>query len=157
MNSKLNTHKWKTCCQFPRLKFKLCKRTYLYHARLSLPTCLFFLDVGQLHNVSLPYFTFGYIHGRATKSVGSLLWRKNILMHYLSPHDIHATLSINCKYISFNPNVPCLNEILTNSMLHFLLNCTAMFIIARIEVLLITQTRVLVKHTTLIDECINKR
>ena len=77
-------------------------------------------------------------------------------------HDIHATLSINCKYISFNPNVPCLNVILTNSMQnftnsmqnftfcymaeilpirrktlsnqsinHFLLNCTAMFTLAR--------------------------
>ena len=33
--------------------------------------------------------------------------------------DIHATLSINCKYISFNPNVPCLNVILTNSTQNF--------------------------------------
>ena len=31
-------------------------------------------------------------------------------------HDIQATLSIKCKYISFYPNVPCLNAILTNSM-----------------------------------------
>ena len=31
-------------------------------------------------------------------------------------HDMHATLSRNCKYISFNPSVPCLNVILTNSM-----------------------------------------
>ena len=34
-------------------------------------------------------------------------------------HDIHAMLSINCKYISFNPNVPCLNVILTNYMQNF--------------------------------------
>ena len=32
------------------------------------------------------------------------------------PHDMQAMLSRNCKYISFNPNVPCLNVILTNSM-----------------------------------------
>ena len=25
------------------------------------------------------------------------------------PHDMHDTLSRNCKYISFNPNVFCLN------------------------------------------------
>ena len=72
-------------------------------------------------------------------------------------HDIHATLSINCNYISFNPNVPCCNIDKFYAKLHFLLNCTAMFIIARIEDLLITQTRVFVKHTTLIDECKNKR
>ena len=40
--------------------------------------------------------------------------------------------------------------------LHFLLNCTAMFTIARFGVLLITQTKVFVKHTTLIDKCKNK-
>ena len=34
-------------------------------------------------------------------------------------HDIHATLSVHCKYISFNPNVPCLNVVLTNSMQNF--------------------------------------
>ena len=63
------------------------------------------------------------------------------------------------RVISFDPNVPCLNVILTNSMQkhRFLIICTAMFIIARIEVLLITQRRVFVKHTTLIDECKNKR
>ena len=32
-----------------------------------------------------------------------------------------------------------------------------MFTIARFEVLLITQTKVFVKHTTLIDKCKNKR
>ena len=72
------------------------------------------------NNVALPYFTFGYLPGEGYNSVGSLLWRKNILMHYLVfPHDIHAMLSINCKYISLNPNVPCLNVILTNSMQNF--------------------------------------
>ena len=36
------------------------------------------------NNVALlPYFTFGYISGEGYNSVGSLLWRKNILMHYL--------------------------------------------------------------------------
>ena len=64
-------------------------------------------------------------------------------------------LSINGKYISFNPNVPCLN-VPGNidkfyAKLHFLLNCTAMFTIARFEVLLITKTKGFVKHTTLID------
>ena len=33
----------------------------------------------------------------------------------------------------------------------FLLNCTAMFIIARFEVLLITQKKAFVKHSTLIE------
>ena len=68
-------------------------------------------------------------------------------------HDMHATLSRNCKYISFNPSVTCLNVILTNSAKHhFLLNCTAMFTIAILEVLLITERKVFVKHTTLIDK-----
>ena len=31
-------------------------------------------------------------------------------------HDIHATLSRNCKYILFNPNIPCLHIILANSI-----------------------------------------
>ena len=31
-------------------------------------------------------------------------------------HNIHTILSINCKYISFYPNVPCLNVILTKSL-----------------------------------------
>ena len=35
------------------------------------------------NNVALPYFTFGYLPGEGYNSVGSLLWRKNILMHYL--------------------------------------------------------------------------
>ena len=30
-----------------------------------------------------------------------------------------ATLSVNCKYISLNPNIPCFNVILTNSMQNF--------------------------------------
>ena len=73
-------------------------------------------------------------------------------------HDIHATLYRNCKYISFNPNVPFSNVTLTNSMQnHFLLNYTAMLTIARLEVLLITQKKVFVKHSTLIDKCKNKR
>ena len=41
--------------------------------------------------------------------------------------------------------------------LHFLLNCTAIFTIARFAVLLITQTTVFVKPTTLSDKCKNKR
>ena len=36
-----------------------------------------------------------------------------IFMHY---HDMHCTLSGNCKYISFNPYVHFLNVTLTNSM-----------------------------------------
>ena len=73
-------------------------------------------------------------------------------------HDIHATLSRYFKYISFNPYVPCLNVILTDYMKknNFLLNCTAMFTIARLEVLQITRRKVFVKHTTLIDKCKNK-
>ena len=35
------------------------------------------------NNVALPYFTFGYISGEGYNFVGSLLWRKNILMNYL--------------------------------------------------------------------------
>ena len=55
--------------------------------------------------------------GGIAYSVWSLLWRKNISMHNLVlSHDMHVTLSRNCKYISINPNVPCLNVILTNSM-----------------------------------------
>ena len=40
---------------------------------------------------------------------------------------------------------------------HFLLNCSAMLTIARLEVLLISQRKVLVKHTNLIDKCKKKR
>ena len=35
------------------------------------------------NHVALPYFTFGYISGEGYNSIGSLLWRKNILMNYL--------------------------------------------------------------------------
>ena len=40
---------------------------------------------------------------------------------------------------------------------HFLINCTAMFTIARLEVMLITERKVFVKYTTIIDKCKNKR
>ena len=72
---------------------------------------------------------------------------------------MHATLSRNCKCISFNPNVPfceC-NVDQFYAKHHLLLNCTAMLTIARFEVLLITQTKEFVKHTTLIDKYKNKR
>ena len=69
-------------------------------------------------------------------------------------NDIHATSSVDCKYISFL--FEC-NIDQFYAKLYFLLNCTALFTIARLEVLLITQTKVFVKHTTLIDKCKNKR
>ena len=37
------------------------------------------------------------------------------------------------------------------------INCTAMFTIARLKVMLITQRKVFIKHTTLFDKCKNKR
>ena len=78
---------------------------------MSKPSC---------NNVALPYFTFGYLPGEGYKSVGSLVWRKNDFDALpCFSHDIHAMLSMNCKCISFNPNVPCLNVILTNSMQNF--------------------------------------
>ena len=40
---------------------------------------------------------------------------------------------------------------------YFLLNCTAMFTIARFVVLLVTQRKVFVEHTTLIDKCKHRR
>ena len=40
---------------------------------------------------------------------------------------------------------------------HFLLDCNVIFTIAKLEVLLITQRKVFVKHTTQIDKCKNKR
>ena len=112
------------------------------------------------NNVALPYFYIRIFTG------GGLQFRRisAVAQKYFDAlpcfsHDNHAMLFINCKYISINPNVPCLNVILTNSMkkLHFLINCTAMFTLARFEVLLITQTKVFVKHTALIDKCNNKR
>ena len=71
-------------------------------------------------------------------------------------HDIHATLSRNCKYILFNPNVSCLIIKLTNFM-HFLLKCTVMFTIARRGSANYPKEKVFVKYTTLIDKCKNKR
>ena len=75
------------------------------------------------NNVALPYFTFWYLPGEDYKSLGSLLWRKNILMHSL----------FECNIDKLYANHP------------FLSNCTAMFTIARLEVLLITQKKVFIE------------
>ena len=76
------------------------------------------------NNVALPYFTFRYLPGEEYNSLGSLLWRKNILMHSL----------FECNIDKLYANHP------------FLSNCTAMFTIARLEVLLITQKKVFIEH-----------
>ena len=102
------------------------------------------------NNVALPYLTLWYLPGR-----GTLLCGKNIFDALpCFSHDIHATLSTNCKYISFNPNVPCLNVILTSSMQNITFCSTARL---WLDVLLITQRKVFVKHTTIIDKCKYKR
>ena len=72
------------------------------------------------NNVALPYFYILIFTG------GGLQFRRisAVAQKYFDAlpcfsHDIHAMLFINCKYISINPNVPCLNVILTNSMQNF--------------------------------------
>ena len=72
------------------------------------------------NNVALRYFHLRIFTG------GGLQFRRisAVAQKYFDAlpcfsHDIRAMLSINCKYISFNPNVPCLNVILTNSMQNF--------------------------------------
>ena len=66
-----------------------------------------------------------------------------------------------CKYISFNPNVPYLNVILTNSKCKTLLSVKlhSHVTIARLEILLFPQRKVFVKHASLIiiDKCKNKQ
>ena len=107
-------------------KIKLCRNpTYIYacwHATYLCQYATLHIDIQHINshqiscnNVALPYLTFGYLSVEGYNSVGFLLWRKNILMHYL----VFPMISINCKYISFNPNVPCLNVILTNSLQNF--------------------------------------
>ena len=59
-------------------------------------------------------------------------------------YDIHATLSIKCKYISFYPYNPSLNAIFTNSMPNITIS---LFPISWLEVLLITQKKVQVVLT----------
>ena len=57
---------------------KICTEDrYCY---LNLHVCTF---TNSCNNVALPYVTFGYLPGEGYISVGSLLWRKNMLMHYL--------------------------------------------------------------------------
>ena len=41
------------------------------------------IEMDSCNYVALHYFTFGYLPGEGFNSVGSLLWRKNMLMHYL--------------------------------------------------------------------------
>ena len=68
-------------------------------------------------------------------------------------HDIHVTLSRKCKYISFNPYVTCFNVILTNSMQKITFCQIALLCLLS----WITERKVFVKHTSLIDYCKNKR
>ena len=68
------------------------------------------------NNEALPYFTFWHLPGRAQYHRISTVALNHFDALPCFSHDIHPTLSMNCKYISFNPNVPCLNVILTNSM-----------------------------------------
>lgn len=46
-------------------------------------------------------FKFWYLSESGYNSVGSLLWCKNISMHYHVSHDNYTTLCIQCKYINF--------------------------------------------------------
>ena len=70
------------------------------------------LLVNSCNNVTFPYFYILIFTAESYNSVGSLLWRKILCFS----HDVHVTLSRNCKYVSFNLDVPCLNVILTNFM-----------------------------------------
>ena len=83
---------------------------------------LWFYEMGKpsCNNVALPYFYIRIFTG------GGLQFRRisAVAQKYFDAlpcfsHDNHAMLFINCKYISINPNVPCLNVILTNSMQNF--------------------------------------
>ena len=81
---------------------------------VNIRTTVLSMSPFSCNNVALPYFISDMYRGglqfRRISAVAQIFF-------YVLPcfsHDIHAMLSINCKYISFNPKVPCLNVILTN-------------------------------------------
>ena len=93
----------KSWCFFPLLWASTCLNPELL-AVIMTPSLISHWDIyrGGLH--------FRRISTVAQKYFDALPWFF---------HDIHATLSVNCKYISFNPNIPCFNVKLTNSMQNF--------------------------------------
>ena len=81
--------------------FKVSKWTVTVY---SLKVCMWTMSC---NSVTFPYFTFWYLP-EGQQSVGSLLWRKNISMHYMFSL---SECNIDQFYVKH----------------HFLSNCTAMF------------------------------
>ena len=95
-------------CNFPQLKSTNVrnKETFCSGVCITKSSC----------NIeALPYFHIRiYIGGGLQFRRISVVAQKYFDALPCFPHHIHATLSINYKHISFNPNVPCLNAILTS-------------------------------------------
>ena len=117
-----------------------CSLLYLHSPRSHKKTsyCLYLytnhkLQLCYLFNYELSSLDYCYYHIWNNVSLavlidipplfyrGGLQFRKTVAQTYLDvlpyfSHNMHSTLFRNCKYILFNPNVPCLDVILTNSM-----------------------------------------
>ena len=65
-----------------------------FHVKTS---CFYFLIKRQSSRSRVVHRLGSEHHRLGWNSVGSLLWRRKISMHYLVFHDIHATLARNCN------------------------------------------------------------